>query len=106
MSIKDVKKVKQDLKKLRNKINSLNYNYYVLDTPKVSDHEYDILFKKLLAIEEIFPELVTRESPSQRVGSLPLSKFESVSHKQQMLSLNNVFHLSDLNLYIQILLGQ
>ena len=101
MSIKDVKKVKQDVKKLRNQINSLNYNYYVLDTPKVSDHEYDILFKKLLTFEEIFPDLVTRDSPSQRVGSLPLSKFESVSHKQQMLSLNNVFHLSDLNLYME-----
>ena len=99
MSIKDVKKVKQDVKKLRNQINSLNYNYYVLDTPKISDHEYDILFKKLLTIEEIFPDLVTSDSPSQRVGSLPLSRFESVSHKQQMLSLNNVFHLSELNLF-------
>ena len=101
MSIKDVNKIKQDVKKLRNQINSLNYNYYILDTPKASDHEYDILFKKLLAIEEIFPDLVTSDSPSQRVGSLPLSKFESVSHKQQMLSLNNVFHLSELNLYME-----
>ena len=51
MSIKDVKKIKKDVKKLRNQINSLNYNYYILDTPKASDHEYDILFKKLLTIE-------------------------------------------------------
>ena len=101
MSIKDLKKIKKDVKKLRNQINSLNYNYYILDAPKASDHEYDILFKKLLTIEEIFPDLVTSDSPSQRVGSLPLSRFESVSHKQQMLSLNNVFHLSELNLYME-----
>ena len=100
MSINNKNKLKKDLEILRNKINYHNYNYYVLDSPEVTDHEYDILFRKLIEFEGTFPDLVTNDSPSQRVGSLPLSKFESVNHKQQMLSLNNVFHSSDLNSYM------
>ena len=94
-------KVKKDLDSLKEKINSLNYMYYVLDDPKISDHEYDVLFEKLLSIEELNPNLITNDSPSQRVGSLPLDKFNSVSHKLPMLSLNNVFHSSDLTLYME-----
>ena len=100
MSINNKNKLKKDLEILRNKINYHNYNYYVLDSPEVTDHEYDILFRKLIEFEGTFPDLVTNDSPSQRVGSLPLSKFESVNHIQQMLSLNNVFHSSDLNSYM------
>tara|TARA_B100001059_G_scaffold121919_1_gene121936 strand:- start:15927 stop:17969 length:2043 start_codon:yes stop_codon:yes gene_type:complete len=95
------KNIKNDLKKLKTKINLLNHKYYVLDEPEVSDYDFDILFKKLLSIEEAHPELITEDSPSQRVGSKPLSKFESVIHKEQMLSLNNVFHSSDLKLYME-----
>ena len=100
MSINNRNKLKKDLEILRNKINYHNYNYYVLDSPEVTDHEYDILFRKLIEFEGTFPDLVTNDSPSQRVGSLPLSKFESVNHKQQMLSLSNVFHSSELNSYM------
>ena len=74
------KNIKNDLKKLKTKINLLNHKYYVLDEPEVSDYDFDILFKKLLSIEEAHPELITEDSPSQRVGSKPLSKFESVIH--------------------------
>ena len=101
MSIKDTVIIKKDLEKLREKINSLNYQYYVLDDPKVSDHDYDILFQKLLTMEEMFPDLITSDSPSQRVGASPLLKFEAVNHKEQMLSLNNVFKSEDLNLYME-----
>ena len=101
MSIKDTVIIKRDLEKLREKINSLNYQYYVLDDPKVSDHDYDILFQKLLTMEEMFPDLITSDSPSQRVGASPLLKFEAVNHKEQMLSLNNVFKSEDLNLYME-----
>ena len=101
MSIKDTKIIKKDLDNLRNEINSLNYHYYVLDDPKVTDHEYDVLFNKLITLEDLFPDLVTQDSPTQRVGAEPLDKFETVDHKQQMLSLNNVFHLKDLGLYME-----
>jgi len=101
MSIKDTKTIKKDLDALRNEINSLNYHYYVLDDPKVTDHEYDVLFNKLITLEDLFPDLVTQDSPTQRVGAEPLDKFETVDHKQQMLSLNNVFHLKDLGLYME-----
>ena len=87
MSIKDTKIIKKDLDNLRNEINSLNYHYYVLDDPKVTDHEYDVLFSKLITLEDLFPDLVTQDSPTQRVGAEPLDKFETVDHKQQMLSL-------------------
>ena len=100
MSIKNIDKIKRDLEKLRNKINLLNYNYYVMDDPYVSDHEYDILFKKLITLEDVYPDLIKNDSPSQRVGASPLSKFEAVNHKQQMLSLNNVFQSSELSLYM------
>ena len=101
MSNKDKNKVKKDIGKLRDKINSLGYKYYVLDDPMVSDHEYDILFKKLINFEELFPDLITEDSPTQRVGAPPLSKFETSSHKEQMFSLNNVFYSEDLYHYME-----
>ena len=93
-------KIKDKLIKLKNKINASNHNYYVLDDPDISDHEYDVLFKELISIESKYPDLVTEDSPSKRIGAKPLSKFQSVDHKMQMLSLNNVFYSSDLTLYI------
>lgn len=79
------------LKKLRSEIAHHNHQYYTLDAPEVSDATYDKLMKELLAIESEHPELVTKDSPSQRVGGAVLEKFEKVSHRQQMLSLGNVF---------------
>ena len=101
MSIKNLNKIKMDLEELKNKINSLAYQYYALDNPKVSDSKYDNLFKELLVMESEHSSLVTPDSPSQRVGSAPLSKFVAVNHKMQMLSLNNVFAISDLKLYME-----
>ena len=101
MSIKNLNKIKMDLEELKNKINSLAYQYYALDNPKVSDSKYDNLFKELLVMESEYPSLITQDSPSQRVGSAPLSKFVTVNHKMQMLSLNNVFAMSDLKLYME-----
>ena len=101
MSIKDTINIKKDLEILKKDINYHNYKYYVLDDPEISDHDYDVLFQKLITMEETFPDLVTEDSPSQRVGAPPLLKFESVSHKTQMLSLNNVFKSDDLKLYME-----
>lgn len=67
------------------------YEYYVLDNPSVSDAVYDGLMQELKAIESTHPELITTDSPTQRVGGAPLAKFEKVQHSSRMLSLNDVF---------------
>ncbi len=74
---------------LRREIERHNYLYYVKDAPEVSDEEYDRLFRRLLAIEEAWPELVTPDSPSQRVGAPPADEFRPVPHRLPMLSLQN-----------------
>jgi DNA ligase (NAD+) len=76
---------------LRAEIERHNYRYYVLDDPLVSDAEYDALFRELLEIEARYPELVTPDSPTQRVGGAPAASFEPVAHRVPMLSLNNAF---------------
>jgi DNA ligase (NAD+) len=79
------------LKELREQIHYHNYRYYVLDSPVISDAEFDRLMNELVALEEKYPELVTPDSPSQRVGAPPLEKFETVRHRQPMLSLEDAF---------------
>ncbi|MFM7784488.1 MAG: NAD-dependent DNA ligase LigA [Gammaproteobacteria bacterium] len=76
---------------LREAIRHHNHRYYVLDEPEVPDAEYDRLMQELRALEESFPELVTPDSPTQRVGDSPLEAFGAVRHEQPMLSLDNVF---------------
>jgi DNA ligase (NAD+) len=79
------------VKELREQINYHNYRYYVLDDPVVSDAEFDRILQELTRLEEQYPELLTPDSPTQRVGAAPLEKFESVAHRQPMLSLENAF---------------
>ena len=67
------------------------HRYYTLDDPTISDGEYDLLFHELLDLEERFPELITPDSPSRRVGGAPLKKFTQVDHRTPMLSLENGF---------------
>ncbi|NMH58554.1 NAD-dependent DNA ligase LigA [Alteromonas ponticola] len=76
---------------LRQTINEYNYHYYVLDEPKVPDAQYDRLFNELLALEKAHPQLVTEDSPTQKVGAAPLSAFSQVEHEVPMLSLDNAF---------------
>lgn len=80
---------------LREVIDQHNYRYYVLDAPLISDAEYDRLFRELQALEARHPELVTADSPTQRVGATPLSEFAEVRHGIPMLSLNNAFTQED-----------
>jgi DNA ligase (NAD+) len=84
------------LAKLREEIHYHAYRYYVLDDPVVSDAEYDRLFQELLTLEEEHPDLVTPDSPSQRVGGPPLPAFATVKHRLPMLSLENVFSPEEL----------
>jgi len=74
---------------LSQQLHDHNYRYHTLDQPTISDAEYDQLMQQLLKIEEQYPELVTPDSPSQRVGSVPLQKYSQVQHKIPMLSLKN-----------------
>ena len=74
---------------LRDQINYHNYRYHVLDDPLISDAEYDRLMGELVALETTYPELVTPDSPSQRVGAAPLDAFASHTHRVPMLSLGN-----------------
>ena len=75
--------------RLRSEIERYNIAYYVLDAPIVPDSEYDRLFRQLQELEKAHPELVVPDSPTQRVGGLPLAQFEKVEHKIPMLSLQN-----------------
>lgn len=80
---------------LKDELNRHNYQYYVLDEPEISDSGYDKLLRELQEIEEKNPELITSDSPTQRVGATPLDSFNSVKHEMPMLSLANAFSNSE-----------
>ncbi|PTX48894.1 DNA ligase (NAD+) [Melghirimyces profundicolus] len=92
----DRKEAEKRLKELRDELNEHNYRYHVLDRPVISDAEYDRLMRELIELEEEYPNLVTPDSPSQRIGGEPLPYFEKVRHPVPMLSLDNAFNLEDL----------
>ena len=79
------------IKELRRQINYHNYRYYVLADPEIPDAEYDRLFKELQALEQTHPDLITPDSPTQRVGASPRAEFAQVTHALPMLSLSNAF---------------
>ncbi|MBC8198255.1 MAG: NAD-dependent DNA ligase LigA [Candidatus Marinimicrobia bacterium] len=82
----------EKLTELKRLINEHNINYYIHDKPIISDSEYDELLRELIKIEEKFPELVTQDSPTQRVGASPLSSFNTIEHRIPMLSLANAMN--------------
>lgn len=84
------------IKYLREEIERHSHAYYVLDSPTVPDAEYDRLFRELQALEAAHPELLTPDSPTQRIGGQPLPEFGQVVHEAPMLSLNNAFSLDEL----------
>jgi len=88
--------IKKKIQELIEKINLFDYQYYVLDNPSVSDFEYDKIFRLLIDLENEYPELIQPDSPTQRVGGEALEAFESVIHRQAMLSLNNAFEEDEL----------
>lgn len=83
--------IPNEIDHLRERIRYHDHLYYVLDSPEISDREYDILFRRLEELERAYPDLVTPDSPSQRVGGEPLDKFGQAAHAVPMLSLSNVF---------------
>ncbi|WP_369815324.1 NAD-dependent DNA ligase LigA [Alishewanella sp. WH16-1] len=91
----------QQIAQLRRQLEQYNYQYYVLDAPSVPDAEYDRLYRELQQLEQQHPELITADSPTQRVGGAPLAKFSQVSHQVPMLSLDNAFDDSDFLAFVK-----
>jgi len=90
---------KDKINSLRKKIDDHNYHYYVLDNPIISDFEYDSLLRNLQSLEKENPELITPDSPTQRVGAAPLDAFDSIEHSIPMLSLENAMDSEELMNY-------
>ncbi len=84
------------VEELREQLNYHAYRYFVLDSPEISDADYDELMRELIALEEEYPELVAPDSPTQRVGVVPAELFAPVAHRAQMLSLDNAFSREEL----------
>lgn len=93
--------VLQKIKNLRGQIAEHNYKYYILDEPSIPDAEYDRLFRELEELEAQYPETVTINSPTQRVGAKPLSAFSQVTHELPMLSLGNAFSNEEVQAFNQ-----
>ena len=96
MSKPDLKELNARAEQLREQINHHNYRYYILDDPEVSDAEYDKLLRELEALEREHPELLTSDSPTQRVGAAPSEKFGVVVHRRMMMSLANAMNADEM----------
>jgi len=94
--MKDLARIKKRVDQLRDKINYHNYRYYVLDSPEISDAEYDSLMQELKQLEEEYPQFLTPDSPTQRVGAAPVEAFGVVEHPLPLLSLGNAFSQEEL----------
>lgn len=92
----DRQQAQKEISELKKLLNQYNYEYHVLDQPTVSDAEYDQKMQDLIKLETTFPELITDDSPTQRVGGEPLEAFQKVEHRVPMMSLANAFNEQDL----------
>ena len=90
---------KKQILSLRDQLVNHNYRYYVLDDPIISDDEYDRTLRELELLEIQYPGLITPDSPTQRVGAPPLSKFESIPHQAPMLSLENAMNEEEIKIF-------
>ncbi len=92
---------KAEIERLRREIEEHNYRYYVLAQPVISDYEFDQLMRRLADLEREFPEFITPDSPTQRVGGEPLKEFATVTHEIPMLSLDNTYNYEELREFDQ-----
>ena len=92
----DKQNVQERINELRKLINYHNHRYYVLDNPEISDTEYDALMAELKQLEDAHPELITPDSPTQRVGAEPVTAFGIVVHPRPLLSLANALTMETL----------
>ncbi len=101
MSVSVEREGEKEIEGLREQLRYHAYRYYVLDEPEIPDAEYDRLYRKLQQLESRYPELITDDSPTQRVGASPLTSFEQITHRLPMLSLDNVFSEAELAAFNQ-----
>ena len=106
MSNKAPKEIVDQVDSLRGQLRYHNHRYYVLDDPEVPDAEYDRLFRELQALEQDYPELVSRDSPTQRVGAEALKVFGEVTHTIPMLSLGNAFSDEELEAAVDFMVSK
>ena len=92
-----MKEIKQKIEALRKKLHQWNHAYYILDNPEVDDAVYDAGMRELIELEKKYPELVTPDSPSQRIGTEPVSDFKKVTHKTPLYSLDNAVDFDELD---------
>lgn len=97
--VDELRAIEGRIRKLRDEIEFHNYRYYVLDDPVISDAEYDALMRELVELEAEHPELVTPDSPTQRVGAAPAEAFAPVVHRSPMMSLANVYSVEELRAF-------
>ncbi len=97
---------KEIARQLRDILTEANYRYYVLDDPTMADYEYDKLLRELETLESAHPELVTPDSPTQRVGGQAVSQFEKVTHAVPLMSLQDVFSMEELNEFLNKILSE
>ncbi|MGQ0286993.1 NAD-dependent DNA ligase LigA [Pasteurellaceae bacterium 22721_9_1] len=93
--------IAQQIASLREQLRYHEYQYHVLDDPKIPDSEYDRLFHQLKHLEQQHPELITENSPTQRVGAKPLTNFAQITHEIPMLSLDNAFSDEDFHAFVK-----
>lgn len=96
----DKKNAQERIEKLKSAINHHRYLYHVLDRQEISDAALDSLKKELFDLEALYPDLITKDSPTQRVGGKPLKEFKKIRHKERMNSLNDVFSKEDFDAWI------
>jgi len=94
-----VKDVKKRIERLRSEIRRHDYLYYVLNRPEISDRQYDKLFAELQSLEEANPQLITTDSPTQRVSERPIEGFKSIRHAAAMLSIDNTYSAEELRAF-------
>ncbi len=90
------KDILKQIEELRKEINKHNKYYYIDNNPQISDFEYDVLMKQLIELEKQYPEYITPDSPTQKVGGEPIKEFKTVTHKTPMKSLGNTYNEDDL----------
>ena len=98
------KEAKERIEKLKKVINYHRYLYHVLDRQEISDSALDSLKKELFDLEQKFPEFITPDSPTQRVGGKPLEEFKKVKHSQPMLSFDDAFSEEDMQDWLERIL--
>jgi len=88
--------IKHQIDELRRTIDHHNYKYYVEALPEISDREFDKLLEELKKLEQAHPDLITPDSPTQRVGGQPIPGFKTVKHREPMLSIENTYNPAEL----------